>query len=90
MTSELTMQQEVLHLEQRALRARATELAAEQVWHGMHACLDDKLCWQHAAWTPNAISCNQVRKAAQADELRKRAEEVSHLKFGRPIELQVG
>lgn len=36
------------------------------------------------------IACKQVRKAAQADELRKRAEEVSHLKFGHLIELQVG
>lgn len=32
----------------------------------------------------------QVKKTAQADELRTRAEEVSHLKFGRPIALEVG
>ena len=42
------------------------------------------------AWRPCATSCKQVRKAAQAAELRKRAEEVSDLKFGRPIQLQVG
>ena len=38
--SEPAMQQEVLRLEQRALRVRATELAAEQVkTSSMHACM---------------------------------------------------
>ena len=42
------------------------------------------------AWRPYETLCKQVSKAAQAGELRKRAEEVSDLKFGRHIELQVG
>lgn len=55
--------------------------------HALLTCCDGSM---RPAWRPYATSCKQVRKAAQADELRKRVEEVSVLKFGRPIQLQVG
>ena len=55
--------------------------------HALLICYDGSL---QRACRDSVTMYMQVRKAAQADELRKRAAEVSHLKFGRPIDLEVG